>query len=139
MTPESLRAIIASTRRPFIVAEQRASEAYDQWRDASSEVRAMRDRYEKFNTLHSVLSDSHTWSKPTDVRRGIYSVAHALGMEYDTVEEEHRPLVAARISALILAGEKVTGRTVSEESQPALAELIVSLVSLETLSLDSGD
>tara|TARA_R110000823_G_scaffold307248_1_gene429852 strand:- start:133 stop:552 length:420 start_codon:yes stop_codon:yes gene_type:complete len=139
MTPESLRAIITSARRPFIAAEQRASEAYDQYSAAAADVRAMRARYEKINNLHSVLSDSHTWSKPTDVRGGIYSAAAALGMEYDTVEEALRRLVAARISALILAGKKVTGRTVSEESQHALAELIVSLVSLETLSLDSGD
>ena len=132
MTPESLRAIITSARRPFIAAEQRASEAYDQYSAAAADVRAI-------NNLHSVLSDSHTWSKPTDVRGGIYSAAAALGMEYDTVEEALRRLVAARISALILAGKKVTGRTVSEESQHALAELIVSLVSLETLSLDSGD
>jgi hypothetical protein len=139
MTPESLRAIIDATRRPFIVAEQRADEAYDQWRTQQEQVRSLKARYEKFNALHTILSESYAWANPTHVKRGIDSVARALGMEYDAVEEGLRPLLAARISALILAGEKVTQRTVSAESQRALGELIASLVSLETLSLDSDD
>ena len=82
------------------------------------------------------LSPSPT-ETPRDVRRGIETAADALDMDVATVDERMRPLLSARVSALIMAGEKVNQRVVSEQSQHALAELVASLVTLRDMTPSS--
>ena len=133
MSPETLRLALAAPRLPYIAAEKEADEAYKLWTTRRAKVDSLRAKYEKINSLHMVVSHPHGWETPRDVRVGIERVALALDMEVAAVEERMRPTLAGRISSLIMAGEKVNQRVVSEQSQHALSEVVASLITLRDM------
>ena len=137
MNIETLKRALDAQRLPFIAAEKDAEKAYEHYETQRKYAWSLRAKYEKINSLYSIVSQPYTWETPRDVRRGIETAATALDMDVATVDERMRPLLSARVSALIMAGEKVNQRVVSEQSQHALAELVASLVTLRDMTPSS--
>jgi hypothetical protein len=137
MNIETLRLALDAQRLPFLAAEKEADEAYEVWTTRRDEVRSLRAKYEKINSLHRIVSAPYGWETPRDVRVGVERVALALGMEVAAIQERMRPTLAGRISSLIMAGEKVNQRVVSEQSRHALSEVVASLITLRDMTPSS--
>jgi hypothetical protein len=129
MNIETLRLALDAQRLPFLAAEKEADEAYEVWTTRRDEVRSLRAKYEKINSLHRIVSAPYGWETPRDVRVGVERVALALGMEVAAIQERMRPTLAGRISSLIMA--------VSEQSRHALSEVVASLITLRDMTPSS--
>jgi len=137
MKIETLRLALDAQRLPFLAAEKEADEAHELWSKRRDEMWSLRAKYEKINTLHMIVSDPYGWETPRDVRVGVERVALALDMEVVAIQVRMRPTLAGRISSLIMAGEKVNQRVVSEQSRHALSEVVASLISLRDMTPSS--